>query len=315
MSLQKKRALTILSGWLEAARISFRISGPDSLIIEGPDREFKVQITNGPTSDTAICATDLTGPAAEAMEAFWAITEKTGFGRPTVIDRGEAPESVRFSDDPELVAMRHREFRQVANLPSHIYKDPNYQKIISWYCINFFRNNHQLCRDTGYEIDDIKTYAWLYLTNFYGRWRHMDSVEGHEDKRVYGNRKMFCSYLQQRLYSDLKPLLVRKSRSIVIDKESAELGTNVEYCDQFPDQDGPPVPVPVSLPQEADPEALLDAMSHDSLMELLQRAVDRNIHGADKKLQEHKADCQDCSPQAICDEEDLSAFEEQALEA
>jgi len=299
LSLEKKRALTIIASWLEAAAIPFKITGGDSLVVEGKEREFPFQIASGvPTTGSTICASDLTAPIGKALDTFWAITEKTGFGRPQVVKRGVAPGAVRFGDDPELVAMRHREFRQVANLPAHIYKDPNYQKIITWYCIRFFRSNASLCSQIGYEIEDIKTYAWLYLTNFYGRWRHIDA-------KVGDNGKMFCSYLQQRLYSDLKPLLIRKSRNIVVDIETAELGMNVEFRDQYESHDGKErsTPVAVALGQDRDLEQEMEGLSHDRLVEILDQLETDGVRGVIRFRDDHRRECMDgCNDRSDCED-------------
>ncbi len=303
MSLQNKRALTVLVSWLEAAKVPFTITGAQALTVSGKSGEFPVEIVSGrPTIATQICAKDLVAPLDKALEIFWVVTEKAGFGRPKVVDRGPAPDRVKHKDDPELVAMRHREFRQVPNLPDHVYKDPNYQKIITWYCLRFFRGNQQLCQHVGYEVDDIKTYAWLYLTNFYGRWRHVDKGTG---KGEYGNGKMFCSYLQQRLYSDLKPLLVRKSKNIVVDTETAELGTNIEYVAQYAQGEDGASMVAVGRPQEQDPEQMLEEMEHDAMISLLELAVERQVSGAQKRLTDHRSGCLECSHGVSCYEQDL----------
>lgn len=294
MNLKKKRAATVLAGWLEAAEVPFKING-DSIIIGGKDGDF------GPDAEALA---DLAAPLDKAMPAFWVLTERAGYGRPVVVDRGSAPDGVRYNDDPELVAMRHREFRQVANLPDHVYKDQNYHRIINWYCNKFFRSNYRLCQHAGYEVEDVKTYAWLYLTNFYGRWRHLDRKAF--DAKSYSNGKMFCSYLQQRLYSDLKPLLIRKSRNIVIDAETAELGTGIGFSPQFEDGEEHSIQVATASAPEIDIEAYLDDLSHDEAVTKLQAAAEVGITGAQRKLVEHRADCIDCSEYVGCDFSDAS---------
>lgn len=296
MNLKTKRAATVLAGWLEAAKIPFQFTTPTQIRLGETDVEI----------DEAVAA-KLTARHDQAMAAFWALTETAGFGRPIVVDRGVAPAGVRYKDDPELVAMRHREFRQVANPSEELFRNPNYQKIVNWYCTKFFRANFYLCQQTGYEIEDIKTYAWLYLTNFYGRWRHLDRETF--SKEGYGNGKMFCSYLQQRLYSDLKPLLIRKSRNIVIDTETAELGTNMEFMPQFEGgEDDRANLVAVALPPEIDLEALLEDLDHDDAISRLEALAEEGFSGAMRRLLEHRAACMDCSEkhggEVICYQQD-----------
>ena len=299
--------MTVLAGWLEAADIPFNIRGPYLEITmatpPGMERDLKVEITDEN-------AGRFTAPLEKSLPAFWELTERAGYGKPEVIDRGEAPAGVRFNDDPELVAMRHREFRQVANLPAHVYQDPDYQRIISWYCGRFYRSNLRLCQCAGYDVDDIKTYAWLYLTNFYGRWRHLD--KGVHDDKGYGNGKMFCSYLQQRLYSDLKPLLIRKSRNIVIDAETAELGTNVEFRAQYDDgdSDGRAVQVAVRMEPEVDIDELISDLSHDEAIEVLEGAIERGVPGAQRQLAAHRADCLECGDRILCGEDGFTGVDE-----
>lgn len=300
MSLKKKRAVTVLAGWLEAAAVPFEMAAPTSLLIKGKSESFQIEIDDAN-------AGELTGSLDRAMPAFWLVTERAGYGRPEVVQRGEAPKGVRYKDDPEMVAMRHREFRQVANLPAHVYENTHYKKIITWYCTKFYRANLYLCQASGYEVEDIKTYAWLYLTNFYGRWRHLDRETFGE--AGYGNGKMFCSYLQQRLYSDLKPLLVRKARSIVIDAETAELGTGVEFMTQYEDGDERPVHVAVAVVPELDLEALFEDLGHDEAVGKLLAAIEDGLAGASRRLADHRADCVDCCEQVICGVTDVGGTE------
>lgn len=303
MNLKTKRAATVLAGWLEAAEIPFQFPTPTSISIDGLDVEI-----DDPLSVA------LTAPLDRAMETFWSLTERAGHGRPVVVNRGQAPGGVRYKDDPELVAMRHREFRQVANPGDALYRDPHYQRIINWYCTKFFRANFYLCQQAGYETDDVKTYAWLYLTNFYGRWRHLDRETF--SKEGYGNGKMFCSYLQQRLYSDLKPLLIRKSRNIVIDAETAGLGTNMEFRPQYEGGDESPTMVAVPLPPEVDFDVLIEDLNsdHDGSIVKLEEAAGRRVPGAQQHFSDHIGICVECSEKygqgVTCSSEDEDTLSE-----
>lgn len=300
MSLKQKRALTVLAGWLEAAAIPFVIDGSTLEITAAAEA---VDVVKAEINDEN--ASRYTAALEKSLPAFWELTERAGYGRPQVIDRGVAPDSVRYKDDPELVAMRHRELRQVANMPEHVYKDENYQRIIAWYCGRFYRTNFHLCQRAGYDVEDIKSYALLYLTNFYGRWRHLDKET--RDEKGYGNGKMFCSYLQQRLYSDLKPLLIRKSRNIVIDAETAELGTGVEFRQQYEGDDERPTQVAVQSEPEIDVNDLIDELTHDEAVEKLEVAIARGVPGAQRAMAEHRSDCIECGDRIMCQDESASA--------
>ncbi len=299
MGLKTKRALTILVGWLEAAKVPFQVTGPEQVTVQGKGGDLPVRVAEDePSTGDVIRAADMTAPPEKALAVFWIVTEKAGFGKPQVLSRGISVDGrVRYSDDPELVAMRHREFRQVANLPEHVYKDPNYRKIIAWYCIRFFRLNGELCHRIGYEIEDIQTYAWLYLTNFYGRWRHLDATPGE-------NGKMFCSYLQQRLYSDLKPLLIRKAKNIAVDSETAGLGQNVEYRTQYNSKDGDSAGFEfVAIrqnPELAGYEQMMDDMEHGDLLALLTKLQSGGDMKARRLLLLHQSECMDCACRVEC---------------
>jgi hypothetical protein len=295
MSLKVKRAVTILSGWLEAANVPFEVNGSTGLLVRGKEGEFVVDI-----SETyklgSILAADLVAPIEKSIPCFWNVTEKAGYGKPQVLNcRGASPEKVKYSNNPELIAMRHREFRQVANLPLHVYQDVEYQRIIGWYCRRFFDGNKDLCHRVGYDKEDIKTYSWLYLTNFYGRWRHMDADP-------HSNHKMFCSYLQQRLYSDLKPLMVRKAKSTSVDLETASIGQNVDFAHQYASDggEGSVVPVAVARPQEFELQGAMDSMDHDDLIDILKSMVNNGNSKVKRFLTMHREECMDCCTRVEC---------------
>lgn len=306
-SLKESRALTILVGWLDATKVPYSLEA---------DLEKDLTVGTLPVKISAV--TDITAPLDKALKVFWSITEAAGYGRPQPVDRGtprcmrchqpleveatkclnvecqaNQPQRVKFEDAPELVAIRHREFRQTANLPDSVYQDDDYKRIMKWYCYNFHRRNLRLCQDMAFDVEDLETYAMLYLTNFHGRWRKIGAKKGE-------NGKMFCSYLQQRFYSDLLPLLKRKSQNILADEETVDLGLDIHHVKQYGAEDDRGAPCAVKNDQELDIWQEIRNLRHGDLLKIL-RQKSSEAEGevrikATQLLHQHWMACQTCNP-------------------
>lgn len=333
MKMKESRALTILVSWLDAVKVPYELSSSTDRDLTVGAVPVKI-VVDRPTAGTDIRADDLTAPLDKALKVFWTITEAAGFGKPRPVDRGihrclrchqplaedaetcpnidcraESPNKVKAEDAPELVAIRHREFRQVANLPASVYHNDDYKKIMKWYCHKFYRHYMQLCQDMAFDVDDLETYAMIYLTNFYGRWRKIDSKKGE-------NGKMFCSYLQQRFYSDLLPLLKRKSQSIVVDEETVSLGLDIHHVKQYEsgqdsERGSAATFCAVKNDQESDVFQEIAELDHDEFLDILQSKSGTDSEPEVRRkavelLYRHWMSCQTCNPFDF--EEDFEKF-------
>lgn len=320
MKLKESRALTILVGWLDAVKVPYRLDvAADRDLTVG---EVPVKIVSGqPTTGTTICADDLTAPLGKALKVFWTITEAAGFGKPEPVDRGtrrcmrchqemvmeatvcpnlecraDRPDRVKFEDAPELVGFRHREFRRVANLPSSVYADDDYRRIMEWYCHKFYRNNIKLCQNMAFDVCDLETYAMIYLTNFHGMWRKINAPKGE-------NGKMFCSYLQQRFYSDLLPLMKRKAANVLVDEETVNLGLDIHHVQQYTGSGDSGELSLCAVKNESDIDiwSEIEELDHDQVLTTLRSQFmgtkENDVRKAAMKLLgQHWVDCLTCNP-------------------
>lgn len=214
--VKKKRALTILVSWLEATRTPHQVKNGDPT----------VDVLIG---DTPYLITEndlgLVAPIDKALPIFWGITERAGVGKPKPQFRPQFVGSLLPHEDNDLVAMRHTEFRRVPNNPE-VFLREDYKKIVSWAVSRFYRFNRQQLKQLGYEPEDLKTYAWLYVMNFHGLWRNVHAT----DKQNGAN---LCSYLHQRLFRDFRKLIDRKCQNVLIDAETASLAMNFDIVPQW----------------------------------------------------------------------------------
>lgn len=285
MELKTKRALTVLSGWLEAANVPFSIK--DSTIsIKGTHSTVEVKIAEG---EGCISAAKLTSSLDVSMPLFWALTERAGFGRPVVVSRGAGISEVSFEDTPELIAIRHREFRKVANPPPSVFKDPDTIKTVIWCSRKFYSTNKNLCISSGYEVEDISQFCWIYVTNFYGLWRHPE-IDGNG---WYDNKKGLYSYIRQRLHNDLRATLDRKGRSICIDSDTASEGQNVDFSQNYgnkqTDEGSYMERVAISRPADDSRDE-----SHDDIVKSLKAKVAKKSIKAKRALDMHIGNCPIC---------------------
>ncbi len=216
-NLKKKRALTILVSWLEATRVPHQLKKDDP--------EVDILIGETPISIDNDAAFALVNGIDSALPVFWSITEKAGVGKPRPIFREQLVGSLLPHQDNDLTAMRHSEFRKVPNNPE-VFLREDYQKIVTWAATRFFKFNRVLLKNLGFELNDLKTYAWLYVMNFHGLWRDVYAT----DKKNGGD---LCNYLQQRFFGDFKRLMDRKAKNVLIDTETVAMAMNLDIVAQI----------------------------------------------------------------------------------
>lgn len=215
--VKKKRALTILVSWLEATKT------PHKILNDNP--AIDVLIGDTPFQITDDAAIGLTGAIGSALPVFWEITERAGAGKPRPTFRPQFTGALLPHEDNDLVAMRHTEFRKVPNNPM-VFLREDYQKIVSWAVSRFYRFNRVQLSRLGYETDDLRTFAWMYVMNFHGLWRDVHA----SDKKNGGS---LCNYLQQRFFTDFRKLIDRKAQNVLVDTETVAMAMNFDIVPQW----------------------------------------------------------------------------------
>ena len=214
--MKKKKALTILVSWLEATRTPHQVKSGD------PTVDILIGTTPFQLSEDDL---GIIAPIETALPVFWGITERAGVGKPQPKFRPQAIGVLLPHEDNDLVAMRHTEFRKVPNNPA-VFLREDYQKIVSWAIARFYRFNSQQLKQLGYEPDDLRTYAWLYVMNFHGLWRDVHAT----DRK---NGSSLCNYLQQRFFIDFRKLMDRKCQNVLVDQETVAMALDYDVVSQW----------------------------------------------------------------------------------
>lgn len=236
--------------------------------------------------------------------------------------RGTEPIKVRARDEFELVAFRHSELRRVPN------PDPArlefYEATIASSCANFYRRCKNLCTDSMYEIDDLKSFAYIWTCNYIGLYQ-LPSDENDQ------NLKLLRTYLSQR-FNELRKLLWKKGKNIFAHYDEASIlltgapfyqikQQRIEDLNDFDYIDFISIPEPQPVDQaylnrhrgyetnsvekrkENASKALqegLTKLGHERMLEVLIEASGNvRIHPdaqkyAAKKLKEHAEKCEQC---------------------
>lgn len=130
-------------------------------------------------------------PLQIAFDAFHAVTEKAGYGRPAPFDRGNEPDRMfSWEEDGFLVPLRHTEFRRAPN-PSPA-KYAQYKDILDRAAYMFYGQNERLCERQVTSRDDIKSFAYFCLVGFCAHYERPEPI-GDE------NERLLTAYLKQRL--------------------------------------------------------------------------------------------------------------------
>jgi hypothetical protein len=211
--------------WLQAVGIEATrdtVPGCDLAVVKADGTLLPVKVAvsfdeAAPEQDHAFVITsELTSRSlAVAFSAFHVITEAAGHGRPTPIDRGQAPtEKISYENDFELVALRHQELRRVANPSTEDLKAalPVIEKAIS----RFAFINRTICIRHGIEREDLRSYCLAWTSNYLGLYAVLDELNADNQRKLY-------AHLTQRLLNFLE-LLLKKDRSCLVDRETAALG-------------------------------------------------------------------------------------------
>lgn len=232
----KDKPLTQLSAWLRSASIPvLPPSNLDSELGDDGDQDydltllradgepFEIHVSLDPTyrrvitSDTAVLRPCDLDTLPKMHEVFHLITEKAGYGKPNIVNRGPLPKGrLNYSDDFDLIVFRHCELRRVPN--------PTTATLLAYKSTqlgaarNFLTTNHQFCASVGLELDDLMTYAGIWTCNFYGQY------ELRADRSTKcDNQKLLFNYLRQR-FAELRKTLYKRVRNTMPDYDTAATG-------------------------------------------------------------------------------------------
>lgn len=292
ISTRTAAAFRVFRSWLRAIGVPF--SAP--LVVEDvkvamadPDDELE----EGYLIIPAALAASPTIP--EAMEAFHALTEHLGKGRPVPVDRGAAPNRAEvYGKDAFLSLSRHREFRRAPDLTGE--RAAFYKGEAKKYARGFVSSNRKLCAAHGHEACDIETYAFMWATIF----AHQGEVSSPED-----NRRLLWHYFRQR-GAALYKFLVKKGRETFPDPAEAYMALTGEALVTTPvcDPWSGPAPEAVAVRDRDDVVALLRqklaALPHDDMVKALTNEStnqDRDYatqQRALRLLREHQRSCGSC---------------------
>jgi hypothetical protein len=306
-----------LKSWLAAVGIGFEDS-TNGLVVTSKEGS-KVPVTvvmkgTVPATGLSIQAKDVGArDLRKALKAFGGLQEALGYTPPKVpVDRGPVPtRKAHFSDDFELVALRHNDFRRSPN-PTNA-ELMSFKTVIDKAVWWFFKKNIQNCADHGMEVDDLRSYAMAWTCSYLALYRTEESREV--------NEKHLCQSLKQR-FMDFRDYLDKKARNVLPMLDDAYIalhGRPYEYsnksewyateADQDNDWEIPPggedKESEAAKHSRKDATVALDealaALPHERLVEVLSDAVKNDrIHldarrAASRKLQMHARKCTECS--------------------
>lgn len=217
-----KHALAQVRSWLRAVNIPFMCAedGVD-LLVEGRNSEV-VAVSITESGEVVSNDSYVTVPADQilhknvdiALASFFSITSAAGYGNVRPIDRGPEPNTkLMLKEDPELVAMRHTEFRRAPDPKPAMFKQ--YHALMAKACWRFIRMNPDLCARHGVEHDDLMTYARVFLVNFLGHFEVPNPTNN-------DNERLFTNYMHQR-FAEVFKMTQKKERSCIPDAETAQI--------------------------------------------------------------------------------------------
>ena len=231
------------------------------------------------------------------------------------MDRGPIPShKASFSDDFELVTMRHMDFRRSPNPSAKELR--SFQLVIDKAVWWFYKKNVSTCADMGLEIEDLKSYGMQWTCNYLGLYR--SELGRAEDE------KNLCQFLKQRFIEfgsswtarpatsspcSLSPTSPSTGAPTSTPTRASGSHTDPEADDAWeipgaPGRRGQRPSPSGSAPRRARVSLLnarLAELPHADLVSTLRDAVDNDrIHldarrAASKKLQAHARKCVECS--------------------
>lgn len=226
----KNHALHVIKSYLNILKIPFEDSS--ELIVKG-NPDLKVILSSDTKSIAADAVSvgilDVISPDLNRItNAIHLITEKSGYGKPTLIDRGEeVNRKINYKDDFELIYLRHSLLRRTPNIQeSDIDKYLYIIKRVSFKTINKFKN---ILIPMGFDVNDLINIGRLHTLCFLHNYAWNPEIN---------NIKLLTEYLYQR-FNELTKLTQKKALNSTclpsITKELVEYDYDVSHC--MPDMD------------------------------------------------------------------------------
>lgn len=318
-----RRISTQLKTWLTAVDIAYQDTASGLVVNSKEGDPVPVDLgTDRRPNSISVRGRDLTSrDLNKSLKAFQTLQEALGYEPRLPVDRGPIPtQKMHYARDFELVAMRHSEFRRAPNPRDEDLAQ--YRVVIDKAVWKFYRKNQQMCSDHGYDVGDLRTYAYLWTVNYMGLYDR-PNLEKEERERF------LCHYLGQR-FSEFHGQLQKKKRNtlpMLDDAFIAAHGRPYEYSTKSnwfatseEDQDSPEeawiaeeeqgnAPKGKSYTKRAaarkEAGAILDErlreLDHDQMVAVLSDAIENDrIHldarrEASRRLRAHSTVCEKCA--------------------
>lgn len=321
MLRKTETAMAVTSSWLKAVRIenATSVERLNSLMARhqnGATVELFFQDEGESVPEGAIVV-DVAGITSmkktTAFVAFHKVTEALGYGSPIPVSRPEFDGGrASIEEDPDLVVMRHAEYRLAPDLsPEDL---APYKKIIRNCTIGFYRRNTFLCDTMGHNIQSLELYATIWTCNYMHRHKRVHPRENE-------NEKLLMTHLRQR-FAGAAQIFQRVKRSVVPHRELANIAT---YNDVHPvvsrlndEVDTDYVARHCQLNLKSDLtrrnsarallKKLLSDMKHDDMVAILMEKVSDEEFCPDSRsyaariLRKHQTECACCASMAQMNE-------------
>lgn len=125
------------------------------------------------------------------------------------------PKRLSYKNQEFDVLVRHNDLRKaLATNPTQDQLAP-YMSVARARANTYCRKSAALCRQMGYEYDDILQFTTCWAINFVGRYE----MAG---KPIHENKKLFSAYLSQR-FQEFSKILAKKNRSVTPAPEYRQL--------------------------------------------------------------------------------------------
>lgn len=330
------RAMNTLASWCQNSGIKVLVRNADALVVGdagGTERRVTLAFDGGEMGTYTVDLKRLTSrKLSVSLAAFSELQVALGFQPSCPVNRGPVLDrKLSNGEDFDLATFRHTEFRRVPNPAPE--KLASYQWLINQASKEFFSRQQWRCQDHGLEIDDLKSLAAVWTTNFIGLYERSNLSQTENDKLLH-------TYLIQR-FNEYRTLLIKKERNELAKVDDAYIalyghppvgrmvprggtGTGISQrdnvCSRLP---APEVEEEEGVGEDLDDDAkralaegvanrsagigqelsdLLAALGHDKMVEVLTDAMENDrIHPdarreAEKRLERHKEECAHCTP-------------------
>ncbi len=318
-----RRISTQLKTWLTAVDIAYQDTTSGLVVTSKTGDPVPVDLgTQRRPNSIFIRGKDLTSRSlGKSLKAFQALQLALGYEARTPVDRGAIPtKKMHHKEDFELVAMRHSEFRRVPNPDEADLAE--YKVVIDKAVWKFYRKNQQVCHDHGYDVGDLRTYAYIWTVNYMGLYDRPNLVKEERER-------FLCHYLGQR-FAEFHRHLQKKRRNTLPMLDDAFIATHGRpydygtksnwFASSDEDQESPEEAWLAAEGEEdespkeksyvkrtlarKEASAVLDEhlmrMDHDQMVLVLSGAVENDrIHldarrEASRRLRAHAARCEKC---------------------